>query len=46
MKKSLTKYADSAKYYEKIGYAVIKTFIDDEKLPDMLGPILKVKQLC
>ena len=33
----------AAKYYEKIGYKVMKTFIDDENLPEMLKPILNGK---
>lgn len=32
-----------AVYYEKIGYTVIKTHIDDEKLPVLLKPILQHK---
>ena len=32
-----------AEYYEGIGYPVIKTFIDDEKLPELLKPILQSK---
>ena len=32
-----------ATYYEKIGYTVLKTFIDDEALPAMLKPLLKGK---
>ena len=32
-----------AQYYEKIGYAVIKTFIDDKELPELLKPLLKDK---
>ena len=41
--KDLEKVEIAAKYYEKIGYVVMKTFIDDEKLPDMLGHLLKDK---
>ena len=41
--KELEKVEIAAKYYEKIGYVVMKTFIDDEKLPAMLGQLLKGK---
>ena len=43
MKKTLEKVEKVAKYYEKIGYKVMKTFIDDEKLPEMLKPIIEGK---
>ena len=33
----------AAEYYEKIGYTVLNTFIDDDALPEMLKPILKGK---
>lgn len=33
----------AAAYYEKIGYLVLSTFIDDETLPERLKPILKGK---
>lgn len=41
--KELEKVEIAAEYYEKIGYVVMRTFIDDEKLPDMLGQLLKGK---
>lgn len=34
---------EAAAYYEKIGYQVLSTFIDDETLPERLKPILKGK---
>lgn len=33
----------AAEYYEKIGYTVLNTFIDDNALPELLKPILKGK---
>ena len=33
----------NGKYYEKIGYTVINTYIDDEDLPELLKPILEDK---
>ena len=33
-------------YYEKIGYDVIKTFIDDETLPDMLETLFGREDDC
>ena len=39
----LKKVIEIVKYYEKIGYTVINTFIDDEKLPETLKPILNGK---
>ncbi|MHA6258659.1 ribosome small subunit-dependent GTPase A [Sporosarcina sp. CAU 1771] len=39
----LKRVKEFAHYYEKIGYKVIQTFIDDEKLLDLLGPIMKGK---
>ncbi len=39
--KELEKVEIAAKYYEKIGYVVMKTFIDDENLPEMLGTSIK-----
>ncbi|WP_246231545.1 ribosome small subunit-dependent GTPase A [Sporosarcina jiandibaonis] len=41
--KELEKVEIAAKYYEKIGYLVMKTFIEDENLPELLGPILRGK---
>lgn len=41
--KELTMVMEIAEYYEKIGYQVIKTFIDDEKLPELLKPIFRDK---
>ena len=41
--KALEKIEIVAAYYEKIGYVVMKTFIDDENLPEMLKPILNGK---
>ena len=32
-----------AQYYEKIGYTVINTYIDDKELPELLKPILRDK---
>lgn len=39
----LSEVFKKAAYYEKIGYTVLKTFIDDEALPGMLKPLLKGK---
>lgn len=39
----LKQVMEMANYYEKIGYEVIRTFIDDKKLPDLLEPIMKDK---
>ena len=36
----LEKVIEFAQYYEKIGYKVINTFINDEKLPEILEPIM------
>ncbi|MBO1911727.1 ribosome small subunit-dependent GTPase A, partial [Microvirga sp. 3-52] len=41
--KELAQVEIAAKYYKKIGYKVMKTFIDDENLPEMLKPILNGK---
>ena len=41
--KELTMVMEIAEYYEKIGYQVIKTSIDDEKLPELLKPIFRDK---
>lgn len=41
--KELTTVMNIAEYYEKIGYQVIKTFIDDEQLPELLKPIFRDK---
>jgi ribosome biogenesis GTPase len=41
--KELEQVEIAAKYYEKIGYQVMKTFINDENLPEMLKPILNGK---
>ena len=41
--KELTMVMEIAEYYEKIGYQVIKTYIDDEKLPKLLKPIFRDK---
>jgi ribosome biogenesis GTPase len=41
--KELEQVEIAAKYYEKIGYKVMKTFIDDENLPEMLKPVLNGK---
>ncbi|MCZ2258832.1 ribosome small subunit-dependent GTPase A [Sporosarcina sp. G11-34] len=39
----LMKVVEIATYYEEIGYKVINTFIGDEELPAILGPIMKEK---
>lgn len=39
----LRKVNEVGAYYEKIGYTVIKTFIDDEKLLGILKPVLAEK---
>lgn len=41
--KMLTIAEDAVKYYEKIGYTVLNTFIDDDSLAERLRPILKGK---
>ena len=41
--KELTTVMEIAEYYEKIGYTVIKTFIDDEQLPELLKPVFRDK---
>lgn len=41
--KELAMVMEIAEYYEKIGYQVINTFIDDEKLPELLKPIFRDK---
>ena len=41
--KILEEATEAASYYEKIGYNVLSTFIDDETLPERLKPILKGK---
>ena len=41
--KMLKEATSAAEYYEKIGYTVLNTFIDDDTLPERLQPILKGK---
>lgn len=39
----LKKASEAISYYEKMGYDVIKTFMNDETLPDLLKPYLEGK---
>lgn len=39
----LRKVVEASEYYEKIGYTVLQTFIDDERLLGILAPVIERK---